>query len=428
MRWPVVHVGEVVAVNPKDSLGKCLSDAFLVSFVPMQAVSESSAAIVERHVRPFGEVKKGYTSFRDGDVLFAKITPCMENGKSALATGLENGLGLGSTEFHVLRAGAAVLPRFVHYIVRQPAFRVAAKQRMCGAAGQQRVPSGFVEEWPLPLPPLSEQRRIVEILDRADRLRRLRSEADAKAARILPALFLKMLGDPATNPMEWPVKRLREMLEIGLRNGISPSHSGGVRFTVLTLSAITGSVFDASEVKESTFADTPADDKLVDERDFLICRGNGSPRLTARGFYPSRSMSDVVFPDTMIAARVDRGQLDREFVQAVWSSDCVRRQLDARMKTTSGIYKINQAALEAIEFPVPPLVLQQEFAKRAAALETCTNPAAGAKLRAIFEGLLESAFRGTLTAGWREAHMAELVQEMEQQARALGMAERREVS
>jgi len=212
MEWPRVPVEQVAFVNPRNDDIRALDDQALVSFVPMQCVSEETASITLRETRTYAEVKRGYTSFREGDVLFAKITPCMENGKIAIARRLTNGIGFGSTEFHVLRAGPAVLPEYLYYYLRQKSLRAAAKQHMRGGAGQQRVPEDFLRKELIALPPLSEQRRIVEILDQADRLRRLRAKADAKAERILAALFIKMFGDPATNPMGWPVVALGNVL------------------------------------------------------------------------------------------------------------------------------------------------------------------------------------------------------------------------
>lgn len=206
--WRTTNLSFVAEINPRNNGRRHLTDDQPVSFVPMTAVSEESAAIEALGERLYKDVKKGYTSFCENDVLFAKITPCMENGKIAIARNLLGGVGFGSTEFHILRAKRGVLPEFIYYFLRQESVRATAKQRMQGAVGQRRVPVTFLEEYPFPLPPPSEQRRIVEILDKADALRRKRAEADAKAARILPALFLKMFGDPATNPQGWAIKKL----------------------------------------------------------------------------------------------------------------------------------------------------------------------------------------------------------------------------
>src|SRR5580700_9205501 len=100
----------------------------------------------------------------------------MENGKAAIARGLTNGLGFGSTEFHVLRPGDGVLPEWVYAFVRQPAFRLAAKDHFTGTAGQKRVPADFIRSFPIPVPPLREQSRMVKLLNEADQLRTLSAQ------------------------------------------------------------------------------------------------------------------------------------------------------------------------------------------------------------------------------------------------------------
>lgn len=115
MKWPHVRIGDVCDLNPRLPKTHTLNDDDAVSFVPMAAVSELSGTIQTRSTRRFAEVRKGYTPFQNNDVLFAKITPCMENGKAAIARDLVHGYGFGSTEFHVLRAGENVLPEWLHF-------------------------------------------------------------------------------------------------------------------------------------------------------------------------------------------------------------------------------------------------------------------------------------------------------------------------
>jgi len=131
----------------------------------MAAVSESKPTFQLAEERPLGEVRKGFTHFREGDVLFAKITPCMENGKGAVATGLRNGLGCGTTELHVIRPLAKINPNYIYRFLSQPLIRHAAKDNFTGTAGQSRVPTSFIEQLELPLPPLAEQQRIVAKLE-----------------------------------------------------------------------------------------------------------------------------------------------------------------------------------------------------------------------------------------------------------------------
>lgn len=250
----------------------------------------------------------------------------------------------------------------------------------------------------LPLPPLREQRRIADILDRADALRAKRRHALAQLDSLTRSIFLDLFGDPATNAKKWPLLRLSETLTIPLRNGLSPSHSGKVNAKVLTLSAITGSGFDGTAMKTSTFQSIPPADQTVDEADFLICRGNGNIRLVGKGYFPTARMPDVTFPDTMIAARVSPERIERSFLQHVWNTGAVRRQIETLARTTNGTFKVNQTMLEGIIFYAPPVSLQREFAHRVAAVEKlkAAQRASLAELDALFASLQHGAFRGEL--------------------------------
>ncbi len=153
-----------VQLNPTKGEISQLPKDTEVSFLPMEAVSESGDFDVSR----FGTISdyvSGYTYFRDGDVLLAKITPCFENGKTALVHGLKNGIGFGSTEFHVLRARENMDRSYLAYVVRSRAFRAFGEAAMIGAAGQKRVPESFVSEFRQPFPPFDEQRAIASFLD-----------------------------------------------------------------------------------------------------------------------------------------------------------------------------------------------------------------------------------------------------------------------
>ena len=153
-------------INPKKINTKEFDDDMIVSFIPMPCVSDIWGKIVKKELRKLGEVKKGYTNFCEGDVLFAKITPCMENGKSAIVDKLENDIGFGSTEFYVLRCDENKLNnKYLHYFVRQKTFRDEAKGEMTGAVGQQRVSKTFLENYKMKVPTIEEQQEIVNILD-----------------------------------------------------------------------------------------------------------------------------------------------------------------------------------------------------------------------------------------------------------------------
>ena len=134
------------------------------SFVPMEAVGEYGGLNLDQ-TRYVFEVGSGYTEFKDGDVVVAKITPCFENGKGALATGLLNGIGFGTTELHVLRPFANLDVRFLFYFSISQAFRSMGEGEMYGAGGQKRVPPAFCKNIQIPLPPVEEQHAIVDFLE-----------------------------------------------------------------------------------------------------------------------------------------------------------------------------------------------------------------------------------------------------------------------
>ena len=204
MKWHAHAIGEVAQVNPKLGTADRPSLNDKVSFVPMASVSEETMSIAVHEERPFFEVAKGYTPFRRGDVLVAKITPCFENGKMALADDLPHELGFGTTEFHVFRPSERVTGQYLFNILRVPWLRSAGATKMRGAAGQRRVPADFFASVQIPLPPLAEQERIAGILDAVDALRAKRREALVQFDTLLQSTFLDMFGDPIANPMGWP--------------------------------------------------------------------------------------------------------------------------------------------------------------------------------------------------------------------------------
>lgn len=164
--WKELCVQDAAVVNPPKP--KHLLDNTRVTFLAMSDVSETGRVITSSS-RSYKGVATGFTSFQDGDVLVAKITPCFENGKGALVENLKNGFGFGSTEFHVIRADSGcVLPQFIYYCTMTRDFRRKGEASMVGSAGQKRVPTRFIKNYEIRLPPMQEQHKIVTILQACD--------------------------------------------------------------------------------------------------------------------------------------------------------------------------------------------------------------------------------------------------------------------
>ncbi len=178
--WAIAPIAAIAEIGPKfDADG--LYDDQAVHFVPMAAAKEDFGGIDVSQLRPLREVRKGYTAFAQGDVLFAKITPCMENGKGGLVPHLPNRHAFGSTEFHVLRPRAPVAAKWLAHYLSQPDFRKTARHNMTGTAGQLRVPTKWLATVDVPVPPLAEQARIVV------KLEELLSDLDAGVAELKAA-------------------------------------------------------------------------------------------------------------------------------------------------------------------------------------------------------------------------------------------------
>jgi type I restriction enzyme S subunit len=210
--WEWATFLEVAEINPRNGF-QSVEDEQVVSFVPMAAVQEETGKIDLSIERTFSEVSKGYTRFVENDVIFAKITPCMENGKIAVARGLVNGLACGSTEFHVVRPAAGIASDYVRYFLVQRSFRRDAERQMQGAVGQKRVPAQYVQSSSLPIPPAAEQRRIVEKIDELFSLIEAGEQALARAAKLLERYRQSVLNAAVTGELtkDWREKHKGEI-------------------------------------------------------------------------------------------------------------------------------------------------------------------------------------------------------------------------
>ena len=166
--WETVRLGDVCEIQPKKAQVKAkLAWEDEVSFMPMDELAIGQLYPVTTMKRRLKDVYSSYTYFEDGNILLAKITPCFENGKLGVASNLANGVGFGSSEYLVIRCRERVLAEYLYYHLSQSSFRAEGKKHMRGAVGHKRVPRGFVENFTFQLPPLAEQKRIVERLDNA---------------------------------------------------------------------------------------------------------------------------------------------------------------------------------------------------------------------------------------------------------------------
>ena len=155
--WEWVKLGDVVEINPKNKL----DDNLEVSFIPMNLIEAGYSNRHKQESRFWKDVKKGFTHFAENDVALAKISPCFENRKSAIMKNLKNGYGAGTTELFVFRSSNVMLPSYLLWIIKSDDFIQAGTGNFSGVVGQQRLSREIVENYHIALPPLAEQKRIV---------------------------------------------------------------------------------------------------------------------------------------------------------------------------------------------------------------------------------------------------------------------------
>jgi type I restriction enzyme S subunit len=350
--WKMVQVADVCDVNPRDPGPSKRSVS--VSFIPMPAVSDREGVILEHNTKPFAEVAKGYTRFREGDVIFAKITPCMENGKIAIASGLRNGFACGSTEFHVLRSKGNILPQYLWRFLRHKSFRVDAERHMTGAVGQRRVPAQYIKDAAIPLPPVSEQRCIVAKIDSLlARSKKAREELD-RIARLVERYKLAILaaafrGDLAGGQgNDWPSRPLGEIADLQLGKMLDKAKNKGILHKYLRNVNVRWLAFDLSDLLQMPFTSNEHEKFSLRDGDILICEG-GQPGRAAiwRG-----GETKIKYQKAIHRARPYPGYKPEWIVYQLFYAAHTGKLSDHFTGTT--IKHLPQEALSEVPFLAPP--------------------------------------------------------------------------
>ena len=227
--WPTKALGKACEIRPpkSEARDKVSADG-LVSFLPMEDLGIDQKFARPTQTKPLSEVVGSYTYFAEGDVLLAKITPCFENGKLGIADGLANRIGFGSSEYIVFRPDGSLSKEWLYYYLSREVFRAEGAARMSGAVGHKRVAKEFIESYPIPVPPLPEQQRIVGILDKASDSIATAKSNTTRNLHNARALFDSHLHSVFTNRGKgWDRMTLGELLERGWIEGQLDGNHGG---------------------------------------------------------------------------------------------------------------------------------------------------------------------------------------------------------
>ena len=345
---------DICEINPRT---QGIADYMSVSFVPMPCVSEDGK-IDTSEIRQFIDVKKGYTVFQENDVLFAKITPCMENGKGAIARGLMNGIGCGSSEFHVLRANnEMVCPEWIYYLTAWSSFRREAEKHMTGSAGQRRVPKAYLENYDINVPSLPEQTKQTEVLSQLQQIIDCRKEELQKLDELVKARFVELFGDTILNPFGWKKDLLGTVCDVRDGTHDSPQYyeSG---YPLVTSKNVTGGKIDLTDCSLICEADF----KKINERSKVDIGDIIMPMIGTVGkpvivdIEPNFAIKNV----SLIKFKADSRVLNiyiRALLQSDYFDDAVLS------KVRGGTQKfISLGDIRKLEVLVPPMELQEQFA------------------------------------------------------------------
>lgn len=395
-----------------------------VSFVPMEAIREFGGMDLSQ-IKPIEDVLQGYTYFRDGDIVAAKITPCFENGKGSIAEGLTNGLGFGTTELHTLRPGPEFDTRFLFYLTLSHAFRHQGAGHMYGAGGQKRVPEDFLRNFVAPLPPVPEQRAIAAWLD--DRTRRIDDLVAAKQRLIGllaeqrttvinhavtkgldPAAPMKpsgidWLGDV---PGHWEVKRLKFIshLQTGLTLGKKHTDEEQGRLVLrpyLRVANVQDGWLDLDHITEVEVLPERIARYELRAGDVLMTEGGDFDKL-GRGYVYEGQIDGCLHQNHIFAVRPDARRLDSRFLASMMSCLHGRNYFTKTSQQTTNLASTNATKLGDFPIPLPPMAEQTQIMARVAAMAakldalTAATETAIARLTEYRQALISAAVTGKI--------------------------------
>ena len=401
--WPTKTLAEVCQIKPpKSEAREKVPASSPVSFVPMEDLGIDVKFVQATQTKPLSAVVGSYTYFADGDVLLAKITPCFENGKLGIADGLRNGIGFGSSEYFVFRPDATVSKEWLYYFFSRETFRIEGAARMTGAVGHKRVSKEFIEDYPIPVPPLAEQQRIVGLLDEAfEGLATAKANAE-KNLQNARALFESHLQSVFTQRGPgWVEKRLEDVCVIGDGNHSSnyPKKeelvAEGVPFIRAT-NLVEGEISD----EDMRF--------LSPEKHAQLKKGHlktGDILFTNRGEIGKTAIVDAGHDGSNLNSQIAwlrcSETLNNRFLFHVLNSGAIKSHLELS-KNGAALQQFTIRQIKELKIPIPPNDQQRALVVSLDGLAEETQRLARlyerkhAALEALKKSLLHQAFTGEL--------------------------------
>ena len=398
--WEVKALGDICEIAPKKALAKKqLSNEQLVSFVPMDHLGELKSTFSAKEDRELSKVYSGYTYFADDDVIIAKITPCFENGKMGVASGMTNGIGFGSSEFVPIRGRGKTIPQYLFYFLLRDEFRETGARVMSGAVGHKRVPKEYLETLPIPLPPLEEQKQIVAVLDAAlNGLTRARTHVETNlqnARELFDLRRAKLFSENETTPAV-PLGLVCLSFEYGTSSKSKPVG----KIPVLRMGNLQDGELDWKKLVY-TDDETECQKYALTKGDVLFNRTNSQEHVGKTSIYDGSQ--PAIFAGYLIRVKPDSQKLTNPYLNHFLNSD-VAREYGRSIKGKS----VNRANISASRLKTYPIVVPSVERQTEIAAELDLLKIAMKELQSRYrqklqdlddlrQSLLQKAFAGELT-------------------------------
>ena len=361
--WPKVPVSKLAKVNPRYTVVKGRD----YPFVEMASVGEDFAGILRVDWRKLEG--SGLARFKAGDTLFAKITPCPENGKVAFVSELPDTLGLGSTEFIVLSPRSETDSRFLYHLVCSHSVRGRAVARMEGSTGRQRVPEEvFVDRLLVPMPPPTEQAAVARILDAVDtaldRTRTAVERAHDFHSSLLHELLERGLASSGSSkeryPKHWKRVRLDEVATVGSGVTLGKDVAGQKTVTLpyLRVANVQDGHLDLTTIKTVRVPVGEVAKFRLEPGDVLMTEGGDIDKL-GRGTIWEGQIPDCLHQNHVFRIRPNRELLEPAFYALIVESDIAKRYFSRVAKRTTNLASTNKTQVRAFQFPLPPTTCEQ---------------------------------------------------------------------
>ncbi|MEG1440042.1 MAG: restriction endonuclease subunit S [Hafnia sp.] len=414
--WSNCTLADIAEVNPKKIEAEKDINA---GFVPMSHAPTNYNGKLKFEEKTWGEIGKSYTNFKNDDVIFAKVTPCFENGKAAIVKDMPNDIGAGSSEFYVLRARNQEIPAsYLLGIIKTRKFMQEGAGNMTGAVGLRRVPRAFVESFPLILPPLAEQKII------ADKLDTLLAQVDSAKARLeqIPQILKRfrqtVLAAAVSGKLteewreqnkissDWKSVQFLELIT-KLRSGSGDTPSDNVcGIPILRSSAIRPQIINYEDVRYLSSEETLNEDNYLKNGDLLFTRLSGSADYVGNCALVKGLTKKYQYPDRLFCARL-KDQRNANYLEYFCSSNIFREHIIKSIKSSAGHQRITLDAIRTAQIFIPDYLEQTEIVRRVEQLFAYADGIekqvqnALERVNNLTQSILAKAFRGELTAQWR---------------------------